>query len=206
MSTMYSPLKTGLNSSSERRRSTAASTTGRPSEDQLRTLMAEGLEGSAPSHSALLRAVRPMLIRFFARRIGPATAELEDLVQEVLLAVHERRASYDTSRPFTPWLFAVARYKLIDHYRRSRRDEPIDRLDDILISEGFGPRVEARVDVTALLATLPPKQQTAIRLTRLREMSIADAAAMAGIGESDVKVSAHRGIRALAARVARAVA
>lgn len=80
--------------------------------------------------------------------------------------------------------------------------EPIEQLEDILASEGFSASVEARLDITALLTALSPKQALAIRLTRLMDMSVADAAATAGIGESDVKVSAHRGIRALSARVA----
>lgn len=171
-------------------------------EAELRALMLAGLDGDAASHSRLLRAIRPLLMNFFARRIGSGNPDQEDLVQEVLIAVHQRRASFDRDRPFTPWLFAIARYKLVDHFRRSHRHVPIEGLEDILESEGFAPAIEARLDVTGLLTMLPAKQALAIRLTRLGEMSVADAARSAGIGESDVKVSAHRGIRSLAARVA----
>lgn len=189
-------------------RSAAQATTPRQAvrgisgEVELRALMLAGLNGDAASHGQLLRVVRPLLMNFFRRRIGSGSSEQEDLVQEVLIAVHQRRASFDRRRPFTPWLFAIARYKLIDYFRRSHRHHPIDGLEDILESEGFAPAVEARLDVAALLITLPCKQALALRLTRLQEMSVADAARKAGIGESDVKVSAHRGIRALAARVA----
>jgi RNA polymerase sigma factor (sigma-70 family) len=169
---------------------------------QLQAWMIGGLNGDAQCHRSLLRAIRPLLTAFFGRRLRDNSADVEDLVQEVLIAVHERRASYDRSRPFTPWLFAVARHKMIDYLRRYRRTDPIDGLDDILIIEGFQARSDARMDVEALLETLPEKQARAIRLTRLDEMSVAEAALTVGIGESDVKVSAHRGIRALAARVA----
>lgn len=169
-------------------------------EAELRAWMLGGLEGDIQCHVALLRSIRPLLASFFGRRAGADAAE--DLVQEVLIAVHERRSSYDRDRPFLPWLFAIARYKLIDHFRRSRRCEPIDRLEDILCDEGFEASSDARMDVTALLATLPQKQARAIRDTRLHGMSVADAARGAGIGESDVKVSAHRGIKALRARFA----
>lgn len=172
------------------------------SEAELRALMLAGLDGDAASHSRLLRAVRTLLLNFFARRIGSGNSEQEDLVQEVLIAVHQRRASFDRDRPFTPWLFAIARYKLVDHFRRSHRHVPIEGLEDILEGEGFAPALEARLDVMELLTSLPAKQALAIRLTRLGEMSVADAARKAGIGESDVKVSAHRGIKSLAVRVA----
>ena len=172
-------------------------------EEALKASMLKGLAGNAREHLELLRTIRPLLATFFGRRLGSEPGEVEDLVQEVLLAMHERRASYDRSRPFTPWLFAIARYKLIDHYRRfPRRHEPIDRLEDILAAEGFQSSCEARLDVAALLRTLPEKQARAIRDTRLREMTAADAARAAGVGESAVKVSAHRGIRTLMARVA----
>jgi RNA polymerase sigma-70 factor (ECF subfamily) len=70
-----------------------------------------------------------------------------------------------------------------------------------LISEGFEDAVNARVDVGGLLATLPLKQARSIRDTHLTGKTVAEAAASAGIGESDVKVSVHRGLKALAARV-----
>ena len=177
----------------------AAAMRGR--EDQLRTWMLAGLDGDQRCQAALLRASRPILAGFFGRRLGGNSAEVEDLVQEVLIVVHERRASYDRSRPFTPWLFAIARHKLIDHFRRSRRFEPIGHLEEILADEGFESSCDARIDVAVLLDTLPPKQARAIRDTRLLELSVAEAATSAGIGESDVKVSVHRGIKALHARI-----
>lgn len=174
----------------------------RAREEQLRRWMLAGLRGDTQCQAALLRASRPLLAGFFGRRLGGDSAEVEDLVQEVLIVVHERRASYDRSRPFTPWLFAIARHKLVDHFRRSRRFEPIGHLEEILAAEGFESSCDARIDVAALLETLPPKQARAIRDTRLLEMSVAEAAQGAGIGESDVKVSVHRGIKALSARIA----
>jgi RNA polymerase sigma-70 factor (ECF subfamily) len=172
-------------------------------EEQLKSWMLGSVQGDPRCHVTLLRAIMPLLAAYFGRRIGGEAGEVEDLVQEVLIAVHERQASYDEARPFTPWLFAIARYKMMDHFRRSRRHEPIDGLADILAVECFEASSDAGMDVTALLRTLPDKQARAIRDTRLHEMSVAEAARGAGIGESDVKVSVHRGIKALAARVAR---
>jgi RNA polymerase sigma-70 factor (ECF subfamily) len=161
------------------------------------------LEGDPRSEVALLRAIRPVLASFFARRLSNDPATVEDLVQEVLIAVHQRRASYDRGRPFSPWLFAVARHKMVDYFRQYRRHEPLNDFDDRLTAESFEASSDARMDVTALLRTLPEKQAQAIRHTRLCELSVVEAARLAGIGESDVKVSAHRGIKALSARVSR---
>jgi RNA polymerase sigma-70 factor (ECF subfamily) len=171
-----------------------------PGEDQLKTWMVEGLDGDAASHATLLRALVPLLRSFYRRRIGDGDA-IEDLVQETLIAVHTRRMSYDRGRPFSAWLFAVARYKMVDHFRRRRQTCPIDDIEDTLFSEGFEDEANAKMDADRLLSTLPKKQAHAIRQTRIEGHSVAEAARNAGIGESDVKVSVHRGLKALAARL-----
>jgi RNA polymerase sigma-70 factor (ECF subfamily) len=159
------------------------------------------LDGDSRAELMLLRTLRPIVASFFARRLTGDPASIEDLVQEVLIAVHERRASYDRNRPFTPWLFAIARHKLVDHFRQYRRHDPIEDFDERLSVESFQASSDARIDVASLLGTLPEKQARAIRNTRLLELSVPEAARAQGIGESDVKVSAHRGIRALSARM-----
>jgi RNA polymerase sigma-70 factor (ECF subfamily) len=169
-------------------------------EDQLRAWMTGGLDGDASSHAALLRALVLLLRAYYRRRLG-TDGEIEDLVQETLMAVHTRRASYDRDRPFTAWLFAIARYKLVDHYRRTARTVPLDEVGDVFAVKSFEDASAATIDVDRLLRTLPPKQAGAIRRTRLDGLSTAEAAAAAGLGESDVKVSVHRGLKALAARI-----
>jgi RNA polymerase sigma-70 factor (ECF subfamily) len=170
------------------------------SERQLRDWMTEGLGGDAAAHSTLLHALVPLLRSFYGRRMRGAEADIEDLVQETLIAVHERRATYDRERPFTPWLYAIARYRLIDHHRR-RREVAVEDLDSILATEGFEEVLTARMDVERLLKSLPPKQARAIRDTHVEGLSVSEAAQGAGIGESDVKVSVHRGLKALIARM-----
>jgi len=171
------------------------------SEDQLKALMVRGLDGESAAHAALLRALVPLLHSFYRRRLRGAEEDVEDLVQETLIAIHTRRATYDRHRPFTAWLYAVARYRLIDHIRRRRVVVPIEDVETILVAEGFEDAANARIDIDSLLATLSPKQARAIRDTHLTGKSIAEAAQSAGIGESDVKVSVHRGLKALATRI-----
>jgi RNA polymerase sigma factor (sigma-70 family) len=170
-------------------------------EEQLRAWMTAGLDGDAGAHAALLRALVPMLNSFYRRRMRGAEQDVEDLVQETLIAVHTRRASYDRTRPFVAWLYAVARYRMIDHFRRLRVTVPVEDLENILVAEGFEGASSARMDVARLLSGLSPKQAQAIRHTHLDGLSVAEAAHAANIGESDVKVSVHRGMKALAARI-----
>jgi RNA polymerase sigma-70 factor (ECF subfamily) len=171
------------------------------SEAQLKGWMLGGLDGDAAAQAALLRALVPLLRSFYGRRMRGAEDDVEDLVQETLISVHTRRASYDRDRPFTAWLYAVARYRMVDHHRRRRLSIPIEDVGDILAAESFDEQVAARMDVDNLLGTLSPKQARAIRDTQIDGKSVAEAAAAAGIGESDVKISVHRGLKALANRI-----
>jgi len=173
----------------------------RANEDDLRCLMISGLDGNAADHAALLRLLVPLLRAYYRRRATGGADDIEDLVQETLIAVHTKRATYDRERVFTAWLFAIARYKMIDHFRRVRRLQPIDGLEDVLVAEDFSEASSARLDVEDLLETLPAKQARAIRATRLEGLSVAEAAAASGLGESDVKVSVHRGLKSLMARM-----
>jgi RNA polymerase sigma-70 factor (ECF subfamily) len=171
------------------------------SEAQLKAWMLDGLDGDSTAHAALLRALVPLLQSFYRRRLYGAEEDVQDLVQETLISVHTRRASYDRDRPFTAWLYAVARYRMIDHFRRQKVSVSIEDVDDILVAEGFEEAVSARLDVDNLLSTLSPKQARAIRDTHIEGKSVAEAAVGSGIGESDVKVSVHRGLKAIANRI-----
>jgi RNA polymerase sigma factor (sigma-70 family) len=174
-------------------------------EEHLRALMIAGLNGDAAAHKALLRLLVPLLRGFYRRRLRGADDDVEDLVQDTLIAVHTRRASYDRGRAFTAWLYAVARYKMIDHFRRVGRLRPIDECDDLPDAADFEASSIARLDLDDLLQALPDKQARMIRATRIDGLSVAEAANAEGIGESDVKVSVHRGLKALMARVQGAI-
>ena len=182
--------------------STAHISQMRVTEAQLKAQMLAGLEGDAGAHASLLRACAPLVRRFFARRLQRGAGDLEDLVQEALIAIHMRRESFDRERPFTAWLFSIARHKLVDHFRRSARRQAVDGLDDILAQEGFEQSSNAAMDIDRLLHTLPAKQARAIRQTKIEGLSVAEAASLAGLSVSDVKVSVHRGLKALRASIA----
>jgi len=169
-------------------------------EEELKDKMISALDGDASAYALLLNALVKELRIFFGRRVGDKDA-VEDLVQETLIAVHTRRATFDRTRPFTAWLFAIARYKMVDHFRRSRFHALDGELEDSLAADDFEPASAAAIDVERLLDLLPPKQRQAIQATRLEGQSLAEAALSVGISQSDAKMSVYRGLRRLSARV-----
>ncbi len=170
-------------------------------EVQLKALMLAGLAGDATAHRQPLSAAAARLRNYFGNRLGQDSADVEDLVQECLIAIHQRRDSYNPSLPFTAWLHAIARYKLIDHYRRCgvRKTVPLNDAEAFATSDE--PAILSSVDVETLLVTLPAKHREAIRLTRIEGYSVAEAAAITGQSQSGIKIGVHRGMKRLAARV-----
>jgi len=171
-------------------------------EAQLRELMIASLSGDTASYRSLLEELRHRLRRYFRKRLGFGPAEdAEDLVQETLMAVHSRRATYDPNRPFTPWLHAIAHYKLVDHFRQRNRKQtvPIDGIEE-LFADDVSEAASARLDVQRLLETLPVRTQTLIRRVRVEGQSTTQVAVGLGMSASAVKVNIHRGIKALSGR------
>jgi RNA polymerase sigma-70 factor (ECF subfamily) len=170
------------------------------SEAELQMLMVASLAGEADAYRTLLDLLRRRLVAFFSRRLRFGAAEIDDLVQETLMAIHRRRGTYDPAQPFEPWAYAIARYKLIDHFRRSGRSQAIS-LDDAgaLFVDDESAAVDARNDIDRMLATLPERTHALIRSVKLDDLSGAEAAAQTGMTEGAVKVAIHRGLKALSA-------
>jgi RNA polymerase sigma-70 factor (ECF subfamily) len=167
-------------------------------EAHLRAQLLKGLDGDEAAHRSFLTEAAALLRAYFRNRLRGAPEDAEDLVQETLVALHTRRDSYDPTYPLTAWMYAIARYRLIDHLRRSKRraHSPIDGLD-IGEADPEYDASDARRDIATLLARLPEKQRTAIRLVKLEERSVREASALTGLSESDIKISIHRGLKAL---------
>lgn len=164
--------------------------------------MIAGLAGDAAAYRQLLSSSAERLRRYFSRRLGRDSADVEDLVQETVMAIHQRRDSYNQSLPFTSWLHTIARYKLVDHYRRrgARSFVPVDDFQDFVADDSIEPALAA-YDVETLLAGLSERQRTAIRLTRIQGYSVAEASQMSGQTEAAIKIGVHRGIKKLTALV-----
>lgn len=166
---------------------------------RLEALMGHSLAGDARAHEEMLRLLAPALRSYFGRRMSRAQDDVDDLVQEALIAIHTRRSSYDPSRPIFPWVYAIAKYKLIDYFRRTK-NASAEELHENDAAEEFESACAARIDVETMLGALPEKQRLAIRATQIDGESGADVSARHGWSPSDVKVSVHRGLKTLAVR------
>ncbi len=174
------------------------------SEDQLRDLLVRGLAGDGAAYHRFLRELSAVLRGFLRRRLAALPDEVEDLVQETLLAVHIQRHTYDAGQPVTAWLHAIARYKLIDLLRRrSRQDVYNTELDDELEMTGRSDHdaADARRDVAQLMGGLPDRQRLPILHVKLEGRSVVETARLTGMSVSAVKVGIHRGMKALAAKL-----
>jgi RNA polymerase sigma-70 factor (ECF subfamily) len=180
----------------------------RADEAELRALMRASLAGDARAHRTLLTRLSANLRAYYKSRlgrIGRSATEAEDLTQEALMAIHTRRHTYDPAEAMTPWVYAIARYKLIDYLRRtqlSMADLPIEDAEEIMAQDDY-VGTESANDLARLLSGLPDKMRRAIQAVKLDGLSVAEAASQCGMSESAVKVNVHRGLKALVASVAR---
>jgi RNA polymerase sigma factor (sigma-70 family) len=158
-------------------------------------LMVAAQAGDASAYRSLLASVVPWLRRYYARRLPPAM--IDDAIQDTLIAVHEKRHTYDPGRPFVAWLAAIARYKWIDALR-SLKAKPTEALDDDIPVPGDEEAVTSASSLERLLETLKPAQSRVIRLVKLQGFSIEEASEATGQSASLVKVNIHRGLKRLA--------
>ncbi|MDJ0850877.1 MAG: sigma-70 family RNA polymerase sigma factor [Myxococcota bacterium] len=175
-------------------------------EERWRAWMGAAQTGDQAAYEKLLVELLPHIRAFVRRRVFDASAQ-EDVLQNVLLSLHRARHTYRSERPFTPWLHAIARNAVTDHGRvRGRRLSQERSLEDEGVAEpvaaaepetgeAFSPELEAA------LAGLPPKQREAVFLVQVEGLSVAEAAARAGVSVGALKVRAHRGYRLLRDRL-----
>ena len=167
-------------------------------------MLVQGLNGDAAAYHHFLKALSAHLRAFFRKRLFQRPDEVEDLVQETLLAVHNQRHTYRTDQPLTAWVHAIARYKLIDLLRsRATREALTDPLDDELevFAASDSDAADARKDLGKLLAGLPDRQRLPIVHVKLEGLSVVEAAQLTGMSVSAIKIGVHRGLKALAAKV-----
>jgi RNA polymerase sigma factor (sigma-70 family) len=167
-------------------------------DNTLSRLMALAQGGDGAAYRTVLSECQRWLARYYSGRIAPAM--VDDLVQDTLLSLHSKRASYDPARPFLPWLAAIARYRWVDQLRRVYRADEV-ALPDELASESGGMEITARISIERLLSLLPQKQAHVIRLVKIEGHSVSEASMRSGQSEPLVKVNIHRGLKKLAALV-----
>lgn len=173
----------------------------RSREIHLQTLFVSGLEGDQQAYRAFLSQLTGHVRRYLRAKLARQPGEVEDLLQEVLLAVHNARHTYRTDQPLTAWVFAIARYKLMDFFRsRSRHEAFNDPIDDAaeLFAEPHLEPAQASRDLGKLLDQLPERQRLPIVHVKLEGLSVVETAQLTGLSESAVKIGVHRGLKALA--------
>jgi RNA polymerase sigma factor (sigma-70 family) len=161
-------------------------------------LMAAAQAGNSRAYEQLLRELDQWLRRYFARRLPGHAAE--DATQETLLAIHNKRHTYQPTRPFGAWLKAIAHYKWIDRIRDASRFAALS-LDDEMPVEDHGEAAISAAALDNLLGRLKPAQASVIRLVKLRGLSIARASGATGQSAALVKINIHRGLKKLTALV-----
>ncbi len=175
----------------------------RGAEEEWGLLMRAAIDGDSVAYRRLLVSLTPVLRTVTRRncaRIGLDGGEAEDIVQEVLLAIHLKRHTWDVDRPFGPWIMTIARNKLIDARRRrgNRLTLPIDDLADILTAEGSDDAID-RGDLDRLLDGLGERQRDLVRSLSVEGRSVRETAERLKMSEGAVRVALHRAIKALAA-------
>jgi RNA polymerase sigma-70 factor (ECF subfamily) len=153
--------------------------------------MAAAQGGDAAAYRRLLGEMQGWLAGYFARRL-PA-GSVDDAVQETMLAIHEKRHTYDPARPFGPWLATIARYKWIDRLRAMRSAASVE-LDERLAVGDHEEAVTSVASLETLMRELKPAQAAVIRLVKLQGFTIEEAAVRTGQSVPLVKVNIHRGL------------
>lgn len=173
-------------------------------DERLSQLMQAAQAGDNRAYATLLQDVAVLLRRFVrSRRRGSDQSDLEDVVQDIMISLHAVRATYDPSRPFTPWLLAIARNRLVDAARRYGRSLSRDSKDyDVVLSLYTEDRSERGdgVDKDALMSAiqrLPSSQRRAIELMKLQEMSLDEASRATGSTVGSLKLLVHRAMKNL---------
>ena len=174
-------------------------------ERRLAGLMRSAQDGDRSAYFQLLQEITPLLRASVRRHYGfLQPADVEDLVQDILLSLHTVRATYDPERPFLPWLLAIARNRVADgarrYGRRSANETTVEDLDVTFAPAETNTPDDGYRDPEALRAAvrqLPSGQRQAVEMLKLREMSLREAAAASGMSVGALKVAAHRGVSAL---------
>jgi RNA polymerase sigma-70 factor (ECF subfamily) len=173
---------------------------GGKDETELARLMQAALAGEEKAYSDFLHRIAALIRTFVRRRMSADAMDAEDMVQETLLAIHLKRHTWRPDAPVLPWVYTIARYKLIDAFRRRGRHVEVD-LETIAetVAQDEAETVNSR-DLARALASLPPGQRSVVSAISVEGTSIGDTARRLGMSETAVRVALHRGLGAIARR------
>jgi RNA polymerase sigma-70 factor, ECF subfamily len=173
------------------------------SEAELARLLRAAMAGDERAYGEFLRSAARLVRSFARRRIFAGGMDPEDIVQETLLAIHTKRHTWRDAAEVTPWVYAIARYKLVDAFRRSgrRAEIPIDEIAETFAEPETEPVLER--DIRRALDALAPGQRSVVAAVSMEGRSIRETATSLGISETAVRVALHRGLKKIARRFGR---
>ena len=176
---------------------------GGKDEVELARLMRAALDGDEKAYAVVLHRVAALVRSFVRRRTTAGGIDPEDIVQDTLLAIHLKRHTWRQDQPVLPWIYAIARFKLIDAFRRRGRRIEVD-IDAIAetAAEPEPERVSER-DLGRVLDSLPPGQRAVVSAISVDGRSIGQTATRLGMSETAVRVALHRALAAIARRFGR---
>ena len=170
-------------------------------EVELARLMRAAIAGDEKAYGDFLQQAACLVRNFASRKIVHGGIDPEDIVQEVLLAIHMKRHTWRQNAPVTPWLYAIVNYKIIDAFRRRGRRVEIEIGE---IAETFAapePETISDREIGRALQTLAPGQRSVVAAVSVDGRSISETATSLGMSETAVRVALHRGLTALARRI-----
>ncbi len=172
-------------------------------EIELSILMRKSIDGDSESYRQLLQRVKELMVPFVSNTLTKfglgSQGGQDDVLQEILMGIHLKRATFDSKQFFLPWMYAIARYKTIDYLRRNKASFRSVSIEETYeeFEQTQSTEMEIGFDVEALCDQLPAKQREVLLLVKVEGLSINEAALKTGFSASDIKVTIHRAIKEL---------
>jgi RNA polymerase sigma-70 factor (ECF subfamily) len=168
--------------------------------ENLEALMKLSLSGDKRAYAVLLQETARLLRPFLARRLNSGS-EVDDLLQEILISIHKARHTYDGERPYKPWAYAIAKFRLQDHLRAHYADHlhhavELSEVENDL-QEPVTKSVISYESISGEIEKLPPKQAAILQMMHQEGYTAKEVAEKIGMKESAVKVAAHRAYKIL---------
>ena len=172
-------------------------------ETKLRQLYLESMKGDRASYEIFLE-LSSVLIKRYLIKLGGKFADvqsIEDLLQEVLITLHEKKHTYQLERPLLPWIYAITRHRYIDYYRSRKRKPGMVSIDAEFEQRLESPESEQEHSIEEVMAFLTPKQKEMLMLIKVEGQSYVEAAKTLSMSVPAVKVAVHRIVKALKGKV-----
>jgi RNA polymerase sigma-70 factor, ECF subfamily len=163
---------------------------------ELTNMLLAGLEGDGAAYAAFLSQISPILRRVIGRKIP--MADVEDVLQEVLISIHKARHTYDGNRPLMPWVMAITSFRVTDCLRKTysdRRHQRVDIADYENVLEDVTQTPNENESISEMLDGVGERERKILSLMHVEGYTASEVGGQLGMKESAVKVAAHRAVK-----------